>query len=120
MKRRIACLSSLALAVSSVSAQAHHSDAMFDRAQTVLKEGTIKEYQFQNPHTWIVVIVPGEGTWSFEGRPPGPAAREGLTPDKLAPGTKIAVHVHPLKDGRPGGSLIDFKLEGMSDFRYVN
>ena len=40
---------------------AHHSGAEFDNDKTVEITGTIKEFQFKNPHTWIQVVVEGKG-----------------------------------------------------------
>src|SRR5262245_7501853 len=34
-------------------AQAHHSDAMFDREQVRELTGVVREFQFTNPHTWV-------------------------------------------------------------------
>ena len=39
---------------------AHHSGNMFDREQTVELTGTVREFQWANPHIWIQVLVPDE------------------------------------------------------------
>ena len=41
-------------------ALAHHSPAAFDRTKKVTLVGTVKEFRWQNPHTWIEVEVPDE------------------------------------------------------------
>lgn len=96
-------------------AQAHHSAAMFDRTKSVELVGTIKEYQFANPHVWIELLVPGAGgppvQWSIEGEGPGIMAFMGLGPTVLKAGLKITLQAHPLRDGRPGGSFISIKFE---------
>ena len=38
-------------------AVAHHSAAMFDSAKEVTLQGTVKEFQFTNPHSWIQLNV---------------------------------------------------------------
>jgi hypothetical protein len=95
-------------------ASAHHSGAMFDQARTVTLAGTIKEYQFTNPHVWIEVLVPdAKGKpvqWSIEGEGPSLMARLGLKPKALQPGDKVTLKAHPLRDGRPGGSFITMTL----------
>ncbi len=96
-------------------ALAHHSAAMFDRTKTVELVGTVKEYQFANPHVWIEVIVTGDDgkvvQWSIEGEGPAMMARMGLGPTVLKTGDKITMRAHPLRDGRPGGSFIAVTLE---------
>lgn len=96
------------------TAAAHHSGAMFDQGKTVTLTGTIKEYQFTNPHVWIEVLVPdAKGKpvqWSIEGEGPSLMARLGLKPRALQPGDKVTLKAHPLRDGRPGGSFITMTL----------
>ena len=49
---------------------AHHSAAGIDRTKSVTVAGTIKEFRWANPHSWIDVDVPndkgGTVTWSVE------------------------------------------------------
>ena len=108
---------SLVLAVAlttAATADAHHSGSMFDRSKTVALEGTVKEYQFQNPHVWIEILVPsptGEPVqWSIEGETRATMTRIGLPNSALKPGDKVTVHAHPLRDGRNGGVFIDLTL----------
>lgn len=96
-------------------ALAHHSSAMFDRTHTVVLTGTIKQYQFMNPHVWIEMVVPGKGggheiQWSIEGEGPAIMARMGLGPSVVKVGDKVTIRAHPLRDGRPGGSFIAITL----------
>ena len=102
---------------SSAPALAHHSGAMFDRTKTVELSGTIKQYQFANPHVWIEVVVPGKKSkdaapvqWSIEGEGPAIMVRMGLGPSVLKTGDKVTIKAHPLRDGRPGGSFISITL----------
>ncbi len=96
------------------SVGAHHSGAMFDRSKTVTLAGTIKEYQFTNPHVWIEVMVPakkgGAVQWSIEGESPALMSRLGLKPGALKAGDKVTVKTHPLRDGRSGGSFVSIEL----------
>src|SRR5512134_3972052 len=39
---------------------AHHSPAAFEAQKTVTLTGVIKEFRWQNPHTWIELYVPNE------------------------------------------------------------
>lgn len=45
------------------TATAHHSAAMFDHSKTLTLHGTVKNFQFTNPHSWLIVMVTGtDGT----------------------------------------------------------
>jgi len=104
----------LALCAVAATAAAHHSGAMFDQAKTITLAGTIKEYQFTNPHVWIEIMVPdAKGKpvqWSIEGEGPQLMARLGLKPKALQAGQKVTMKAHPLRDGRPGGSFVSLTL----------
>ncbi|MDP9013406.1 MAG: DUF6152 family protein [Pseudomonadota bacterium] len=90
----------------------HHSAAMFDMQKTVVVNGTVKEWQFMNPHSWLQVMsVDASGKevqWSFEAAAPaggGSSPNSLLHKDTFKPGDKITVETHPMKDGRPAGIL---------------
>lgn len=109
----------LALAVSAffaVPVLAHHSFAMFDNQKDVTLEGTIKEFQWTNPHSWIQVMVKDEAgkevEWSIEGGSPNSLRRNGWQRTSLKPGDKVVLVTHPLKDGSPGGSLVSVSVDG--------
>jgi hypothetical protein len=95
-------------------ALAHHSTAMFDMAKTVEITGTIKEFQWTNPHTFTYVTVGGDaavaGEYALEGMSPNYLGREGWSRHTLKPGDKVTLQVHPLKDGRKGGFMVSVKL----------
>ena len=93
------------------AAGAHHSFAMYDATKLVTITGTVKEFQWTNPHAilWVYADSPRPGAgdlWSFElSTSPGPLTRLGWTKHSLNPGDKVAVEVNPLHDGQHGGSL---------------
>jgi hypothetical protein len=59
MRRRLAALAAgTALVASSGAALAHHSFAMFDADQRMTVSGTVKEFQWTNPHAWIFLMAP--------------------------------------------------------------
>jgi hypothetical protein len=95
-------------------ALAHHSFAMFDADKTVELEGTVKEFQWTNPHSWLQVMVTDESgqeiEWSLEMGSPGGLAREGWRPRTVVPGDHIKVSIHPLKDGSSGGQFLTATL----------
>jgi uncharacterized protein DUF6152 len=83
---------------------AHHSFAAeFDANQPVKLEGTVKEFRWVNPHSWLIVNVPkADGsveTWDVEGGAPSALLRRGWTKNTLPPGTKVVVEGFMAKDG---------------------
>ena len=90
-------------------ALAHHSFAMFDRQKMVSISGTVKAFEWTNPHCWLWVTAKGPDgesvDWGLETAGPGQLARMGLKRESFKPGDKIVVDFHPLRDGRKGGQL---------------
>ena len=93
-----------------VPAFAHHSFAMFDYNKDVTITGEVKELQWVNPHIHLLVNVRDEKgavvEWDVEGGTPGNLRRNGWSRDVLKPGDKVAVVIHPMKNGTPGGQLV--------------
>jgi hypothetical protein len=91
-------------------AAAHHSGAMFDDSKSVTLTGTVKLFQWTNPHCWIQMQVPdksgGSVEWSVELGAPFELFRTGMRPTTLKPGDKITVVVHPLRDGSRAGLFV--------------
>jgi hypothetical protein len=105
--RRAAALGAAALGAG--AALAHHSTAIYDTDHPVELSGTVVEWQFVNPHTFIVLETVDEGTgaktvWNLEGGNTAGLFRRGWTPNTLKPGDKILVTVRPLRSGAPGGN----------------
>ena len=97
-------------------ASAHHSFAMFDQSKTLYLTGTVKQFDFVNPHAWLnVAVVNDKGeavTWSFEGGSPSQLVALGWSKDKPRIGEAVEVGFRPLKDGSHGGQLMSVKLPG--------
>lgn len=95
------------------AAYAHHSFAMFDRTKTVKLAGTIKEYDWTNPHIYIwlnVADAKGQQTWGIESASPGVLVRHGWNRNTLKAGDKVTLEINPLRDGRTGGSFVRLTL----------
>ena len=103
-------LLALALAALTGSALAHHSAAMFDFSKTVTVQGTVKEFQYTNPHSWLqMVVVDPDGKsveWGFETEGPSTLLRAGIKAKTFQPGEHVTVVANPMRDGRPAGSWI--------------
>ena len=71
MTRKAFGLAGIAALLLAAPAYAHHSFAMFDQSKVLHMTGTVKEFEFVNPHAWLhIAIVNDKGevsTWSFEG-----------------------------------------------------
>ena len=88
-------------------ALAHHSFAMFDNTKTISISGKVKEYQFTNPHAWLMLTDSKGVVWSFEfGGGPSALIRAGITKASFVAGEVVTVTAQPLRDGRPGGSVL--------------
>ena len=107
-------LAGLAAGLFAVPALAHHSFAMFDAETTLVLEGTVVEFQWTNPHSWLQVEVTNDAgetvEWSLEMGSPGGLARSGWRPRTVVPGNEVTVSVHPLRDGEPGGQILTVTL----------
>src|SRR5215470_3312862 len=103
-------LAGIAIAMYAIPALAHHSFAMFDATKIVALDGTVKEFQWTNPHAWILLNVKNaEGQpaqWAIEMNGPTGLARAGWVPKTLTPGMEVKVHIHPLRDGKNGGQFL--------------
>jgi hypothetical protein len=118
-----------AIAIHAIPVAAHHSFAMFDALKIVQLEGTVKEFQWTNPHAWILLNVNSDQgqqvQWAIEMNGPTGLARQGWLPKTLTPGMQIKVHIHPLRDGKSGGQFLavtlpDGKVMGNPGGRPVN
>jgi hypothetical protein len=115
MTLRTIALSAAAAAFIAAPAFAHHSFAMFDHEKTVKISGTVKEFEWTNPHAWIHITATDEKSgrpvdWSFEMGSVGQIAAQGWKADSIRPGDKISVTMHPLKDGSRGGQYMSATL----------
>ena len=108
---RLAMLAALCVAT---SAFAHHSFAMFDQSKQVKLKGTVREFQWTNPHAWIHLDVPnasgGVDSWQVELNSPNNLKRQGWKSTSLTAGEKVTLMLNPLKDGTKGGLFISVTL----------
>ncbi len=108
------CLGAVCAAAIAAPALAHHSFAMFDNEKTVSLKGTVKEFEWSNPHAWLNVVVlnpSGQAEdWAFEMASPLQLTSHGWKKDTLKVGDQITIQAHPLKDGSHGGSYMSVTL----------
>jgi Family of unknown function (DUF6152) len=93
---------------------AHHSMAGFERTKSLTLTGTVKQFKWANPHSWIEMDVPNEkggvDVWNVEMTAPGILARAGWKSTYLKPGDKVSVVVRPMLNGDPGGLFVSVTL----------
>jgi len=118
MKRLAGLICAGAILLTGGSALAHHSFALFDNDKIVSVTGTVKDFQWTNPHTWVQLLVPDPKTgtaveWSIEGGSTTNMIREGgWTGHALKIGDKATIYYHPMKDGSSRGSLVNASVNG--------
>ena len=103
---RNAC-AGLLLAV--LSAWGHHSFSMFDMNKEITLSGTVTEFQWTNPHSYIEVDVADEKGavkhWSIELGSPSILQQSGWKFSSLKKSDKVTLLINPLKSGQSGGFL---------------
>lgn len=113
---RILSITVLTLAMTGATSLlwAHHSFAMFDTAKRVTLSGTVTSFEWTNPHAYIEVDVPEAGGgmkhWSVEMGSPSILMQGGWKFRDLKAGDKVTLDLNPLRNGDPGGLLIQVKL----------
>ena len=98
----------LATCVTAVVA-AHHSTTEFDYAQQVTIKGTVKEVQWTNPHSYIQLMVDGDGgkriQWSVEIGSPTLNINMGWRKTSVKAGDVVTMTLSPARSGKPYGTL---------------
>ena len=114
MKHCCAVLGFAAVAGAAAPALAHHSFAMFDRQREVTLKGTVREFQWTNPHSFIEVEVQdpqsGLASYSIEMNSPNNLTRQGWKSSSLKAGDKVTLLMNPLRDGSRGGLFVSVQL----------
>jgi hypothetical protein len=77
----LGCLMGGLLVVTSRPTMAHHSFSMFDFGAPIELDGTVQEFRYTNPHSFIVLKARGPdgriATWTLEGMAPAVLERDG-------------------------------------------
>ena len=84
---------------------AHHSVAGYDTRKEVALRGTVVEFNWRNPHVFIVWNVKDENAkvvqWTAEMSAPTSMMQLGMNKNSLKPGDEIIALVNPSKTGNP-------------------
>jgi hypothetical protein len=88
-------------------AGAHHSFAMFDQTKTLVLKGTVTEFQWTNPHSFIEIDAAAAGGkvehWGIELNSPNNLTRQGWRRTSVKPGDVVTITINPLRNGMKGG-----------------
>jgi hypothetical protein len=99
--------------VAIADATAHHSASLFQPPSIVLK-GTVRDFQWHNPHCYIQLLVPndkgGQDEWSLEMGAPLYLYNLGWRPNSLKPGDALSVSALPLRNGEKGALVLEVSL----------
>ncbi|MDB6014889.1 MAG: hypothetical protein JWL65_7139 [Gammaproteobacteria bacterium] len=110
-----ALASALALSLWSAAAPAHHSFAAYDQQVTKNVSGTLKEFDWNAPHSGITVVYLDEKGQmqevSVTTGAPSTIVGQGFKPKDFRVGTKVTLSWHPNRNGTPGGEMAELKLE---------
>ena len=115
MNVRVIGLATVAAAAFAASAFAHHSFTMFDETKPTTLTGTVREFEWTNPHAWLRVMVNDEKTgkpvlWAYELSSPARLITMGLSANSLKAGDVVSVTFHPMKDGTRAGRFMGATL----------
>lgn len=100
------------VAMVGVPAVAHHSFAMFNQREIMTVEGTVREFQWTNPHAFIELEERhgnSTRTWSIELNSPNNLTRQGWRRTSLRPGDRVSLRMNPLRNGEHGGLFLDLR-----------
>lgn len=104
------------------SALAHHSYSMFDHGKELTTAGTVTEWEYMNPHSWLhIKVTDANGKiidFGFETRSPALLQRLGISRESMKPGDKVTVRYYPLKDGSNGGEIRALVLASGKEILY--
>ena len=88
---------------------AHHSTTEFDYTRQVTIKGTVKEVQWTNPHSYIQLMVDGDGgekiQWSIEIGSPSINIGMGWRKTSVKAGDVVTMNIAPARNGKPYGTL---------------
>ena len=102
------------LLLGALPAWAHHSFAIFDHTQTYTLKGTVRSFQWTNPHGYIELDVTdgpkGVDTYTVELTSINMLRRAGWKSSDVQAGDQVTAVVAPLLNKDTGGLLLELKM----------
>jgi len=119
MKSKLILAVAGAVALSGLTAYAHHSfTATYQEDEILTIEGTLVQFMYRNPHSFVHVMAPDEnGTmqrWGVEWGGAGQLGAQGVQRDSLRAGDHVVVTGPPSRNRRDHRMLLRY-LERPSD-----
>lgn len=118
MKNRLAMsfLITIGLLTVSVALFAHHGNASYGHAKQLTLKGTVTEWDWANPHTFLKVDVKDDDgsvvNWVIEWSAPSSLINYGINRKTFKPGDEVTVVVIIPDNGAPVGRLQRVLLDG--------
>jgi hypothetical protein len=98
------------------AANAHHSYALFSHDKLTSIVGTVKEWKWANPHTYLVIAArKADGTtqdWTLVGSSPNMMSRWGWNAADIKVGDELQVDLYRAVDGQSIGQISAVFLPG--------
>jgi hypothetical protein len=113
--KRNATLAAAAVALGT-PALAHHADTGLDLETVVTFHGTVTEFDWRNPHSYVSVQSAEGGEqleWEVQLGAAAALSRRGMTRDTLQVGDEVVVSLNPARDGRPYGLVASIIKDGV-------
>lgn len=102
-------------ALMTMPAAAHHSFAIFDHTQTYTLQGTVRHFQWSNPHAYIDLAVnkgpDGIDEFTIELTSINMLRRSGWRSSDVKAGDEVTAIVAPLLSGEKGGLLLELVMD---------
>jgi hypothetical protein len=102
-------LAAACLMAASVPLFAHHGNASYDAAKSVIVKGTVTDFIWANPHCFVKVDVKDDAGnvvhWVIESQNPVSMSQIGWTKDTFKRGDEVEIDAMPAKNGNPIGFL---------------
>ena len=126
--RHLFGMAAMLVLCSALPASAHHSLAAYNMGTYKTVEGTVKSFQWMNPHAKLSLVVVNDlgrtTQWEFEGGSIGRLTSGGFLKDAFGPGDKIKVAYNPRRDGSTAGFFIavttaDGKTFALDRFKHL-
>ena len=113
-RRTLALFAAAGAMLAAAPAVAHHSYAMFDKTQTRVLKGKVKDYARVNPHGYLDIEVTGASgrvqVWSVELQSTLAMEARKVGPEAFRPGDAVTVTINPLRNGTTGGAFVSAVL----------